>query len=172
MVKTRRNLNAALDAQASTLVSKYHLEGKRRSQRIASINVTTTKNSMAKNEIVGSKRRHQNNATGKTHIGHAKPCDPTKQLASKILTRRSTISIPTAEANSVETELRNVFHKEQEKNKQLKNDYLHLQQKYYALVARVKIEESRNNNLTEENNKLRQAAKTYSISHIMHDHNY
>lgn len=165
MVKTRQDTNAVFDTHDSTFSV-----GKRRSERIASINSATKKCAVAKNEI--DSKRHQSTTSGRTFDRQTKTCGPTKKFASKIFTRRSTISIPTAEANSVESELRSVLHIEKEKNKQINSDFLHLQNNYYALVARVKIEESRNRTLSKENYKLRQATKTYLVSHIMHDHNY
>lgn len=172
MVKTRQNKDTEKVLHSST-----KSEGKRRSQRIMCMRVeriTTVQNEEVTAKIT---KQRQTNAANRSFDEQSK--EPKTNQARKISCRRPTISVPTTSSNSVESELRSVLHQEQDKNKHLFDDFLHLQNKYYELVSSFNNEKTHNQNLIEENKhlceeiaELRKAATTYVNSHIRHDHNY
>lgn len=171
MVKTRQNTETE-----QLLSTTTKLEGKRRSQRIIPIKKGIV---TGKNEVVAAKisKRRQTNAENRSFDRQSN--EPKTNQPSKISSRRLTISVRTTSPNSVESELRSVLHQEQDKNKHLFDDFLHLQNKYYELVSSFNNEKAHNHRLIEENKhlceeivELRKSASTYVNSHIHHDHNY
>lgn len=175
-----QNSNMPDKSSRSQFFHPVHNE-KRSSERISSLNMEKTA-TKKENCSVLPKQRH---LTDSKRSAKQKPGQKNSQNShqltvnrpARIQNRRSTIAIP--EEVPLEMQLRNLIHEEQEKNISLTNDYINVQKKllevsgkYNALKEHIDQIKQKNTKLTEENQRLKNAAKSYFVNIIRGEHNY
>lgn len=167
VIKTRLDKTKVLLSKwrLAIIISRFCAIGKKRRIENNKTNARTTdaRNAVNEIEVPRKKTKTSDNTISSTIHSEAKQGEPLRRIVVS--------NISTTE-NLAENQLRNLLRKEREKNLSLSSDYRELQRKNLELVKSVKSMKKEIDRLTEENQVLRNTAKTYFQETISCEHNY